>query len=147
MLDQVLAFAMEGVEKEVIIIEGNSTDGTRQIIRSYEGRPGLRVIYEDRPRGKGAAVRAGLAQVTGDFVLIQDGDLEYRVEDYPKILRPLAEGKADVSFGSRALSSEAHWQYRRFLGCERVYGFFVNLGGVLLTSAEGRGGARKRQTE
>lgn len=132
-LDQVLAFSMSGLEKEVIIIEGNSTDGTRDVIREYEGRDGVRIIYEDRPAGKGAAVRAGVAEVTGDIVLIQDGDLEYKVEDYPKVLTPLIEGKADVSFGSRAMDSKTHWQYRRFAGAERLYGFVVNFGGVFLT--------------
>lgn len=132
-LDQVLAWSMPGVEKEVIIIEGNSKDGTRAIVRGYEGRPGVSVIYEDEPRGKGAAVRAGIARVAGDFVLIQDGDLEYEVSDYPRVLGPVMTGKADICFGSRTLSSDTHWQFRRFAGLERLYGFFVNLGGVLLT--------------
>lgn len=133
-LDEVLAWSMPGVEKEVIIIEGNSKDGTRELVREYEKKPGVSVIYEDAPRGKGAAVRAGIARVTGDYVLIQDGDLEYRVSDYPKVLEPLLAGKADICFGSRTLASGQHWQFRRFAGFERVYGFFVNLGGVLLTT-------------
>ncbi len=132
-LDRVLAFSMEGLETEVLIVEGNSTDGTREIVREYEGRPGVRVFFEDRPNGKGAAVRTGLANMTGDIVLIQDGDLEYKVEDYPKVLGPILEGKADIVFGSRARDPETHWQYRRFKGFERLYGFFVNLGGVLFT--------------
>lgn len=133
MLDQVLGFSMPGLDKEVIIVEGNSTDGTRELVRGYEGRPGVRVVYEDRPRGKGAAVREGLRRVTGDIVLIQDGDLEYRVEDYPKVIGPILEGQADIVFGSRARDPSTHWQYRQFAGLERVYGFFVNLGGVLFT--------------
>lgn len=133
MLDAVLAFTMPGLEKEVIIVEGNSSDGTREVIKTYEGRDGVRIIYEDRPEGKGAAVRKGIALVTGDAVLIQDGDLEYRVEDYPKVLAPIMEDKADIVFGSRSLSPETHWQYRQFQGLERFYGFFVNLGGVLFT--------------
>lgn len=133
-LDQVLAWSMPGVEKEVIIIEGHSKDGTREIVRGYEGRPGVSVIYEDKPRGKGAAVRAGIARVTGDLVLIQDGDLEYKVSDYPKVLEPVMTGKADICFGSRTLSSGQHWQFRKFAGVERIYGFLVNLGGVLLTT-------------
>lgn len=132
-LDEVLAFSMEGLEKEVIIVEGNSTDGTRELVRGYEGRPGVRVFYEERPRGKGAAVRRGLAEVRGDIVLIQDGDLEYKVSDYPKVLKPILDGEAEIVFGSRALAAETHWQYRQFRGLERFYGFFVNLGGVLFT--------------
>lgn len=124
---------MPGLDKEILIVEGNSTDGTREIIKEYENRPGVRVFYEEKPRGKGAAVRIGLENMTGDIVLIQDGDLEYEVSDYPKVLGPIMEGKADIVFGSRALDSATHWQYRQFRGFERIYGFFVNFGGVLFT--------------
>jgi len=133
-LDELLAFEMDGLEIEVIIVEGNSTDGTREIIQGYESRPGVRVFYEDKPRGKGAAVRKGLSEVTGDIVLIQDGDLEYKISDYPKVLTPIIEGKADIVFGSRALDPDTHWQYRQFSGFEEVYGFFVNIGGVMFTT-------------
>ena len=81
LLDAVLGVELEGVEKELVIVEGGSTDGTREIIRSYETRPGVRAVYEDAPHGKGAAVRTGLALVTGDVVLIQDGDLEYSTDE------------------------------------------------------------------
>jgi glycosyltransferase involved in cell wall biosynthesis len=91
------------------------------------------VVYEDAPRGKGAAVRAGLAKASGDFVLIQDGDLEYDVNDYGALLQPLLDGSADIVFGSRVMTSPQHWQFRKFTGFERFYGFFVNLGGVLFT--------------
>jgi len=132
-LDRVLGFSMDGLETEVLIVEGNSTDGTREIIREYEKRSNVRVFYEERPRGKGAAVRTGLKHVSGDIVLIQDGDLEYKVEDYPKVLAPIMEGKAEIVFGSRAMDVSTRWQYRTFAGLERFYGFFVNLGGVLFT--------------
>ena len=91
-LDQVLAFQMGGLDKEVIIVEGNSTDGTREIIREYDGKLGVRIFYEERPNGKGAAVRKGLAEVTGDIVLIQDGDLEYKVSDPRDSPFPLRSG-------------------------------------------------------
>ena len=133
LLDQVLALELPGMEKEVVIVEGRSTDGTREVVRGYEGRPGVRVHYEEAPRGKGAAVKTGLSLVTGDFVLVQDGDLEYQVSDYAKVLEPLVAGRAEVVFGSRVMDSPQAWQFRRFAGFERVYGFFVNLGGVLFT--------------
>ena len=133
LLDQVLGVSLPGVEKEIIIVEGNSTDGTREIVREYEPMPAGKPIYEDAPRGKGAAVRTGLAAVTGDVVLIQDGDLEYSTDDYPAVLEPIRAGRADVVFGSRVRKSIQHWQFRRYAGFERVYGFFVNLGGVLFT--------------
>ncbi|MBI5200286.1 MAG: glycosyltransferase family 2 protein [Elusimicrobia bacterium] len=134
LLEQVLKVELPGVEKEIVIVEGNSTDGTRDIVRAYESRPGVRVIYEDQPRGKGAAVRTGLAAITGDVVLIQDGDLEYSTEDYPKVLEPIQAGRAEIVFGSRVRTSSQHWQFRRYAGFEKFYGFFVNLGGVLFTT-------------
>jgi glycosyltransferase involved in cell wall biosynthesis len=133
-LDELLAFEMDGLEKEIIIVEGNSTDGTREVIGEYEAGPGVRVFYEERPKGKGAAVRKGLSEVSGDIVLIQDGDLEYKISDYPKVLTPIMEGKADIVFGTRAADPETHWQYRKFHGFEAVYGFFVNIGGVFFTA-------------
>ena len=133
LLDQVLAAPVGDLEKEVVIVEGNSTDGTRDIVREYEGKPGVRAIYEDAPRGKGAAVRTGLAVVTGDVVLIQDGDLEYSTGDYPVVLEPLRAGRCEIVFGSRTRRSTQRWQFRSYAGLERLYGFFVNLGGVLFT--------------
>jgi glycosyltransferase involved in cell wall biosynthesis len=134
LLDRVLAAALPpGLEKEVVIVVGPSTDGTEAVIAGYEGRPGVSVIHEDVLRGKGAAVRTGLGGVTGDLVLIQDGDLEYRPEEYEKVLAPLLRGECDVVFGSRMLASPQQWQFRRFGGTERLYGLFVNFGGVLFT--------------
>lgn len=133
LLDSVLALELPGVDKEIIVVEGRSTDGTREIVRDYEARPGVRVLYEEEPRGKGAAVRAGLSLVTGDIVVIQDGDLEYSVSDYPGLLKPMLEGAADIVFGSRALENRQRWQYRRYHGLERLYGLAVNFGGVFFT--------------
>src|SRR4030095_3578599 len=79
-IDRVLSKRINGVDIEVIIVESNSTDGTQEIVREYEGQDQVRVIWQDRPRGKGNAVRAGLMHVSGDFVLIQDADDEYDIE-------------------------------------------------------------------
>ncbi len=133
LLDQVLALEIPSVQKELVIVEGRSTDGTRDIVAEYAKRPGVRVLYEESPRGKGAAVALGLKEITGDILLIQDGDLEYSVSDYPKLLEPLLRGEADVVFGSRVINSPQHWQFRRFGGLERLYGLLVNLGGVVFT--------------
>ena len=100
-IDQVLKLDLEGRLLELIIVESNSTDGTRDIVRAYEHHPEVRVIYQDRPLGKGAAVRAGLAAATGEVVLIQDGDLEYSVEDYPALLEPIERGEVAFVLGSR----------------------------------------------
>jgi glycosyltransferase involved in cell wall biosynthesis len=132
LLDQLLGLELPGVTKEVVIVESGSTDGTTELVGAYAKRPGVRVIHEDYPRGKGAAVRTGLAHVTGDIVAIQDADLEYSVAEYARLLRPIQEGQADVVLGSRVLTS--HWQFRRFGGLERLYGLVINLGGVIYTS-------------
>ena len=133
LLERVLAVELPGVEKEIVVVEGGSTDGTRELIREFEAKRGVRVIYEDAPRGKGAAVRRGLAEVAGDVILIQDGDLEYSVSDYPALLKPLQDGVCDVVLGSRAMKHSQRWQYRQYHSFERFYGFFVNFGGVLFT--------------
>ena len=133
LLDAVFAAPLPaGLEREVIIVVGKSDDGTEEIVARYAQR--AVIIHESEPRGKGAAVRAGLMHVTGDIVLIQDGDLEYKPSEYSKVLAPLLEGKCDVVFGSRTLGHEQHWQFRRFGGFERLYGLLVNFGGVLFTN-------------
>ncbi len=135
LLDRVLAAPLPGgLEKEVLIVVGPSTDGTEELMQGYAGRPGVSIFREDSPRGKGAAVRTGLAKVTGDLVLVQDGDLEYNPEEYPGLLAPLLEGRCDVVLGSRALDRLQQWQYRQFTGfVERVYGAVVNWGGMMYT--------------
>ncbi len=99
------------LDVEVIVVESNSTDGSREIVREYEGRPRFRVILEERPRGKGFAVRTGLAHTTGDVVLIQDADLEYDFLDYAMLLRPVLEGRAAFVLGTR---HAGHWKIRKF---------------------------------
>ncbi|MDP9149827.1 MAG: glycosyltransferase [Myxococcota bacterium] len=101
------------IEKELIIVESNSTDGTREIVRGFEGRPSVQVLYEDRPRGKGHAVRTGLAQVTGSIVLIQDADFEYDIDDYDALLEPILQHKTNFVLGSRSLGLD-DWKVRKY---------------------------------
>jgi glycosyltransferase involved in cell wall biosynthesis len=101
------------IDKELIVVESNSTDGTREVVKRFEGRSGVRLIFEDRPRGKGHAVRAGLGAVTGTIVLIQDADFEYDVEDYDALLEPILQRKATFVLGSRSLGLD-DWKVRRF---------------------------------
>src|SRR6186997_1513910 len=105
-------------EKEVILVDDGSTDGTRQVLAEIEAErlPGVRVIYHEANQGKGGALRTGFAAVSGDIVLIQDADLEYTPDDYPVLIKPILDGKADVVFGSRFLGGGAHrchlfWHY------------------------------------
>ena len=91
------------INKEIILVDDGSTDGSREIMSRLAGLPDVRVFYHERNRGKGAAVRTAIEHVQGDAVLIQDADLEYDPRDYPMLLEPLLEGKARVVYGSRFL--------------------------------------------
>jgi len=124
-LDAIVAKQVAGWAKEVIIIESNSTDGTRDIVRGYEGREGVRIILEAQPRGKGHAVRAGLAVATGDVILIQDADLEYDLADYEILLAPLAARTQSFVLGSR--HGQGGRAMRKFTD-QPVQAFILNLG-------------------
>lgn len=116
------------IEREVIIVESGSTDGSRDIVRSFEGRPGVKAIYQDAARGKGNAVRAGLEQVTGTIVVIQDADFEYDLDDYDALLEPILQRRASFVLGSRSLGLD-DWKVRQY-GSSRVKGFLMNLAQV-----------------
>ena len=92
-----------GVATEILIIDDGSTDGTRDFLKTLENDPQIRVILHDRNQGKGAAVRTGIHAATGDWLIIQDADLEYDPRDIPALLVPVEEGIAEVVFGSRFL--------------------------------------------
>jgi glycosyltransferase involved in cell wall biosynthesis len=97
------------VEIELICVDDGSRDGSREILAELQSQyPSLRVLLQPRNIGKGAALRRGIQEATGDYVLIQDADLEYDPTDYPSLLDPLVQGKADVVYGSRFLGSRPH---------------------------------------
>lgn len=93
---------------EIIIVDDYSTDGTREILSSRIESQVDRVIYHDRNQGKGAALRTGIAAATGDIVIVQDADLEYDPQEYPVMIKPILDNKADVVFGSRFAGGQAH---------------------------------------
>jgi hypothetical protein len=114
LMDRLLAKSIEGVAIEVVLVESNSTDGTREDAVRYGAHPRVRLILEDRPRGKGFAVRTGLAACTGDVVLFQDADLEYDVEDYDGLVAPLLAWRRNFVIGSRHASKGGAWKIREF---------------------------------
>jgi glycosyltransferase involved in cell wall biosynthesis len=111
-LDAIVAKTIPGWELEIILVESNSTDGTRDIVLEYRTRPHVKLLLEDRPRGKGHAVRTGFTAATGDVILIQDADLEYDLADYEVLLAPIAAGRQSFVLGSR--HGQGGWAIRKF---------------------------------
>jgi glycosyltransferase involved in cell wall biosynthesis len=112
------------VDKEIIVVDDCSTDGTRDVLARLNGLiPELTVLYHERNRGKGCALRNGFEAARGDYVIVQDADLEYDPEDYAKLLRPLERNQADAVYGSRFLSTQEH----------RVLYFWHSMGNKFLT--------------
>ena len=107
-VDKIQKVQLDGIDKELIIVDDYSTDGTREIIRKLELIEGIKVLYHEKNSGKGSALKSGFSRVTGDFVIIQDADLEYDPQDYHRLLNPLLEDKADVVYGSRFVGAEPH---------------------------------------
>lgn len=110
------------LEKEIIVVDDFSTDGTREVLSDL-GRPDIRVLFHAKNTGKGSALRTGFSEATGDIVLIQDADLEYNPADYPGLLAPILDGRADVVYGSRFLG-----------GPHRVLYFWHSVGNRFLTA-------------
>jgi glycosyltransferase involved in cell wall biosynthesis len=129
-LKRILAVDLAGISRELIIVDDCSTDGTRDLfsdipslVGSLEADVDVRVLYQDFNQGKGAALQRGFSETTGGIVLIQDADLEYDPEDYPRLLKPLLDGRADVVYGSRFVGDAPH----------RVLYFWHSVGNRLLT--------------
>jgi glycosyltransferase involved in cell wall biosynthesis len=122
---RVLAVDLGPVEKELVIVDDGSKDGTRDILKELDGKDGVRVFFQPHNQGKGAAVWRGMRESTGDMVVIQDADLEYDPREYPQLIRPILDGEADVVYGSRFLGSPRG---------HRVLYFWHSVGNKLLTT-------------
>ena len=119
-------------DREIIIVDDYSTDGTREILRTKIDGIVDKIIYHESNQGKGAALRTGFSNVTGDVVIIQDADLEYNPQEYPELLKPILDGKADVVYGSRFQGGQAHrviyfWHYKGNQFLTLLSNMFTNL--------------------
>lgn len=119
------------IPKELILIDDCSTDGTRAILKEMESVANIRVIYHEKNQGKGAALRTGFQHATGNVVIVQDADLEYDPAEYPRLLQPIIENKADVVFGSRFIGDNHRvlyfWHYVANKSLTMLSNFFTNL--------------------
>ena len=119
-----------GLETELIVVDDFSTDGTRELLGTFTD-PRIRVFFHEKNKGKGAALRTGFARATGDIVLVQDADLEYDPREYPKLLEPILDGRADVVYGSRFLGGPHRvlffWHYVANRLMTAICNVFANL--------------------
>jgi glycosyltransferase involved in cell wall biosynthesis len=123
-IDEVLRLvAAVPIEKEIIVVDDGSVDGTREILANWDGKDGVRVIFHRENRGKGSAVSTAIREARGEILLIQDADLEYDPAEYPTLLKPIEAGRADVVYGSRFRGSAEN----------RVQFFWHTVGNRLLT--------------
>jgi len=129
---QLLALSIPNFDIEICLVESNSKDGTRDDVLLFAEHPKVKLLLEDKPSGKGHAVRAGLGLATGDVIIIQDADLEYDIGDYPRLLAPIVNHEASFVLGSRHPAGENRWQIRSFVGQERVADV-MNLGHLFFT--------------
>ena len=122
---------------EIIVVDDGSKDGTRDLLKTLDGKKKVRVIVHENNKGKGAAVRTGMAAAKGDILLIQDADLEYDPRDYPQLLAPITEGLADVVYGSRFLGRAHRVTMFWHLVANKMLTFMTNiLYNTILTDME-----------
>jgi hypothetical protein len=129
LMDALLKKTIPGADREIIVVESNSTDGTRELAQLYRDHQDVKLVLQDRPRGKGHAVREGFRHATGDIVLIQDADLEYDLDDYDALLAPILSHRALFVLGTR---HGGDWKIRHFAR-QKALSAGLNLGHAFFT--------------
>lgn len=114
------------VDKEIIVVDGASEDGTVGILRRFKGMDGIRIIFQNARKGRGNALKAGIRRARGEVIIFQDADLELDPNDYPALLEPITSGRADVVFGSRFLRGRPRMTFLQYWG-NKVINWSVNL--------------------
>ncbi len=122
-VQKVQAVDLGEISRELVIVDDGSQDGTRDYLDSLRERDDVQIIFHEQNQGKGAALRTGFAHATGDVIIVQDADLEYDPDEYPRLLKPILMGNADVVYGSRFAGGDSH----------RVLYFWHSLGNKVLT--------------
>jgi glycosyltransferase involved in cell wall biosynthesis len=122
-IEKVLAVNLDGLEKELVIVDDGSKDGTRDYLDTLRSDNTFQIIFHEKNKGKGGALRTGFAHATGDIIIVQDADLEYDPHEYPRLLNPILNGNADIVYGSRFAGGDSH----------RVLYFWHSLGNKVLT--------------
>ncbi len=130
LMDQLLALPLTNVQKEIIIVESNSRDNSRELVLQYERCPEVKIILQEKARGKGNAVRRGFESATGDIILIQDADLEYDLNDYEDLIEPVLSYKKPFVLGAR---HGGKWKMRHFTD-QKQLSVYLNLGHILFAT-------------
>ena len=115
------------IDKEIVIVDDGSVDGTRDVLAEFRGLPGMVVVFHDQNRGKGAAVRTAISKASGDIMLVQDADLEYDPREYPSLLAPIVEGRSKVVYGSRFLGGPRKAMFLSHMMGNKILTLFTNV--------------------
>ena len=125
-IERVKAVKLPGIKKEIIVIDGCSTDGTRELLADIAPKDGICLVMEDQRRGKGMAVRTGFKKASGDIIIIQDADLETNPEEYPALLEPIIKDNRQVVYGSRFKKGRGNASWGNYCG-NRLVTLFMNI--------------------